>query len=139
MVPFSKVIMIDDDPTNNQLCKMVFMRTYPKTDFIIYEDGWLALKALKADHAIWKSKSKTVILLDVDMPHMDGWEFLEEYSQLSDEVKQNFHVFILSSSSSPKDVERAKGNPLVKRYFVKPLKHWIIEEIEQLMNNASVS
>ena len=71
-----------------------------------------------------------VILLDLVMPEMDGWEFLDQVAKLSG-FENKINVFILSSFSKSKDRDLAKSHPLVQGYFDKPLSKISVEEIFQ--------
>jgi CheY-like chemotaxis protein len=63
----------------------------------------------------------TVLLLDINMPLMSGWEFLERFDNMKDEVKNLFRIYILSSSVDPRDKQRSYANKNVKAFLVKPL------------------
>lgn len=62
-----------------------------------------------------------VILLDLNMPVMDGWEFLETFGQKFPEFVKKIKIFILSSSSDPEDHERALKEPNIAAFLSKPL------------------
>jgi CheY-like chemotaxis protein len=70
-----------------------------------------------------------IIFLDLSMPVMDGWEFLEEYSQLRCSLSKNISLFIVSSSISPEEVERSKTYAAVTDFLIKPLRAGKIEEL----------
>ena len=70
-----------------------------------------------------------IIFLDIRMPRMNGFEFLDEYENLPASVKTKCKVYMLSSSFDPRDIERAKSNPNVKAYFEKPLNKNVVDEI----------
>jgi len=70
-----------------------------------------------------------IIFLDLSMPVMDGWEFLEEYSQLRCNLRKNIALFIVSSSISPEEVERSKNYSAVTDFLIKPLRAGKIEEL----------
>jgi len=61
------------------------------------------------------------LFIDVNMPTMSGWEFLEYFEGLDDRVKSAIQIYILSSSVDERDLERALGNENVKAFLVKPL------------------
>ncbi|HEX7367763.1 MAG TPA: response regulator [Pelobium sp.] len=62
-----------------------------------------------------------IILLDVRMPVMDGWGFLEAFSQLSLKQKADVVVYVVSSSIDPRDLEKAKKFSMVEEYLFKPI------------------
>ncbi len=64
-----------------------------------------------------------VIFLDIDMPLMDGFQFLTEFEKLGNTVKKKCKIVMLTSSINPQDLSRSKKNPNVKLYLNKPLSH----------------
>lgn len=62
-----------------------------------------------------------VILLDIQMPYLNGFDFLERFSELSQEVKNHCQIFILSSTLDFGDIKKAEANPLVTKLLKKPL------------------
>ena len=70
-----------------------------------------------------------LIFLDINMPAMDGWEFLNEYSQLKPKLKKDIALFIVSSSISPQEVERSKTYRAVTDFLIKPVEKGKIVEI----------
>jgi CheY-like chemotaxis protein len=62
-----------------------------------------------------------IILLDLTMPVMDGWQFLENYLLLKPRIGKKVHIYIASSSVDPNDVERARNIEIVSDYVVKPV------------------
>src|SRR5258708_13831690 len=70
-----------------------------------------------------------IIFLDLSMPVMDGWEFLEEYSQLRGKLTKDIALFIVSSSITPEEVERSKTYAAVTDFFIKPLRAAKIEDL----------
>uniref|UniRef100_UPI0025E6C08B response regulator n=1 Tax=uncultured Flavobacterium sp. TaxID=165435 RepID=UPI0025E6C08B len=70
------------------------------------------------------------ILLDVNMPIMNGWQFLEEFSKISATLPKMPTIYMISSSNNEVDIEKAKGfNGTVKDYFLKPICKEDIEKI----------
>ena len=62
-----------------------------------------------------------IILLDLSMPIMDGWQFLDQFTKLAPKMDKKITLYICSSSISPSDVELAKKNNLVSDYIIKPI------------------
>jgi CheY-like chemotaxis protein len=69
-----------------------------------------------------------IILLDINMPVMDGWDFLDAYSPLHSQVAKKIRIYILSSSISESDMDKANRNPLVSRFVSKPIPESLLEE-----------
>ena len=113
-------IVVDDDPTNNFLCEYILKRSFdsiPITLFSIPED---ALKTIYEEYSNSTKPVNTVLLLDINMPTMSGWEFLEEFSLLSNAIHHQFTIFILSSSVDERDKEKAEISPFISGFLCKP-------------------
>ncbi|MCX6199770.1 MAG: response regulator [Bacteroidetes bacterium] len=125
-----RVLLVDDDANHIQ------ERLIKKHGFAENIDKvWNGIEALEylnrcvAQH----DPLPEIIFLDLNMPKMDGWAFLEKYSQLGVEVKKKIELIILTSSINPDDAERASRNPEVKGYKNKFLDKQQLEEILKLM------
>jgi two-component system, chemotaxis family, chemotaxis protein CheY len=62
-----------------------------------------------------------VIFLDINMQFMDGWTFLEEYEHIVGKMQKQIVIFMVSSSMDPEEIQRAKQNPLLSEYVIKPV------------------
>ena len=122
-------VIVDDDPQNNSLSRLAIRKTMGNvlvTDFEVPETG---LEFIEREFQINTSHEKTILLLDINMPTMSGWEFLDEFDNFSDIIKKQFRIYMLSSSVDPSDIERAKLNPLVADFIEKPLNKDALERI----------
>jgi CheY-like chemotaxis protein len=72
-----------------------------------------------------------IILLDIKMPQMDGFEFLFHYDKLPDDLKKKTQIYMISSSLDPNDLKRANENCYVKKLFSKPLSVIQFQEMVQ--------
>ena len=79
-----------------------------------------------------------IIFLDIDMPFMDGFQFLEEFDKLSERTKECCYVVMLTSSISPADVSRAQDNKNVMQYVSKPLTQESLKNIRETLAEKSI-
>ncbi|MBK9525604.1 MAG: response regulator [Bacteroidetes bacterium] len=128
-----RFILVDDDMFNNNLCKMYIQYVYPTmeiVDFTLPERGF---EYLKSEFTVGEA-TPAILLLDINMPTMTGWDFLEKYEELDQRVKEQISIYILSSSVDPRDKEKADNNKYVKGYLEKPLQVDVIKKISQEIN-----
>ena len=122
------LMIIDDDPVNNMLCCKIIQQTIPgaavKT-FTLPEKG---LEHILATYSAADAK-KAILFLDINMPHLTGWEVLDRMNYFPEEVKERLRIFMLSSSVAPDDKERADRAPLVTGYMAKPLSRVKLQEL----------
>ncbi len=117
MPQFSHVCIIDDDPiyifTTRKIMEMGNFSSYIE----VFKNGKEALEALKP-RVEANENIPEVIFLDLNMPIMDGWQFLEEFMTPN---TQKIIIYIVSSSIDPADLNKAKQYSLVTNYIVKPI------------------
>ncbi|WP_026462544.1 response regulator [Adhaeribacter aquaticus] len=124
ILPLKLIMLVDDDDTTNYLNKRLLEGLNAAESIIVVKDGEQALEYL--NHACDESKSAEypcpdLIFMDIKMPVMDGFEFLEAYKDSGLVQKQNITLFMLTSSASFYDLERLKQFPEVKRHYSKSL------------------
>ncbi len=113
------IILIDDDEINNFIVPKLIRTVYQDIDVKRFIDPFEALYKLSESDIT----PDTIVLLDLNMPLMDGWQFLDQLA----EKKLTCKVFILTSSENPSDLELSKKNEMVKGFFTKPM---TIENVE---------
>ncbi len=126
------IFLVDDDATFVFMTKRIIKSTAIDSEINEFPDGEAAIDFLK-DHLDHTEPLPDVIFLDLNMPIMDGWGFLEEYVSLEPKMKKKVKLYIVSSSISPHEIERAKSFSSVSDFIIKPLvKEKFIEIIESL-------
>jgi CheY-like chemotaxis protein len=108
---------------------MVFSRTITDVEFKIFEEGYGAYHWIAENESELAKNDDYILMLDLNMPLMDGWEFLGNFEKLKNSVQQKFHVYILTSSINTEDIEHARDFPSVRHFYNKPLTRKIINEI----------
>ncbi|MCE6989677.1 response regulator [Dyadobacter sp. CY323] len=122
-------IVVDDDPINNLVCKYNIASLAPAAHIQLFTDPENALAWIREEYSQKPDSPETVLFLDINMPVMNGWEFLDEFSSLPDSVHTQISIFILSSSIDPEDKQNAENHPLVRGYYSKPLSKETINQI----------
>ncbi len=114
-----KVLIIDDNIIDQIVTKQLLRKILGITEISTANNGkegiqWLTNYKISTEESL-------IILLDIKMPEMDGFEFLLKYEMLSEELKKETQIFMLSSTLDPNDITRAKNNTYVKTLLSKPL------------------
>ncbi len=128
------IIALVDDDKIFQLTAMKTIKATAITDAVLqFENGEDALQFIRENSANSDSLPD-YIFLDINMPLIDGWMFLEDYDSLKQSLSKPINIYMVSSSIDPRDIERAKKNQNVKGYVVKPVTR---EKFIELLKNAA--
>lgn len=119
MHKLNNVVLIDDDDISNFLTAIVLKRAQVTHNINIFQDGYEALDWLQ-QKSNENQSAPDLILLDLNMPAMDGFEFLNAYREIVGLYK-NAVVVVLTTSDSVEDMERMQAYPEVEVYLNKPL------------------
>lgn len=125
-----QVLLIDDDQVYLFAATKTIEATGLAGNVEVCTNGLDALEYLKKIIGT-SAKLPDVIFIDINMPVMDGWEFLEEYKTLSNDIGSPIKIYILSSSVDKNDIMRSKEYNSVIDYVVKPVYKEKFSEILQ--------
>ncbi|WP_428224792.1 response regulator [Flavobacterium sp.] len=117
MCDIKKTYIIDDDNIFTFVLKKLLDKHQGFGSVVDFKDGNEALNLLFAKNA----ELPCIILLDLNMPLLDGWQFLDELQ--ASEVWEQLNVFILTSSIDYHDIEKSKQYSVVKDFISKPIDH----------------
>jgi len=120
-----EIWLIDDDPIFNLINKRLLNKYRPEWNVRSFNEAKLAIQELNKQDCI----KPDLLFLDINMPEMDGWEFLEEVSKYSLLDKNKNMVLMHTSSIDSRDFEKSKSFELVKEYTLKPMEWDIITSI----------
>jgi CheY-like chemotaxis protein len=132
MRPINLVALIDDDEINKFVESIVIESTNLVNRIKTFSNGEEAITFLKSN-----SKNldllPEIILLDLNMPIMDGFQFLEKYIMLEPKLGKKIAIYIVSSSISPTDAERINQISEVSYYIIKPITKEKFEKIARIL------
>lgn len=134
MAPKAPIIALVDDDKIFQLTASKTILATAITDSILqFENGEEALNFLRKNSAD-ANALPDYIFLDINMPYIDGWMFLDDYNEIKRNLSKPISIYMVSSSIDPRDISRAKSNVNVKDYIVKPV---TLEKFKELLVRAA--
>jgi CheY-like chemotaxis protein len=119
------IMLIDDNPHDNFFHERTIKQNNINSVVLAKTSGREALEYLKSE----KLPQSDLIFLDINMPGMNGWEFLKEYNQLDKELQSHAIIVMLTTSDNPNDMAKAKNWSFVSEYITKPLTEEMMSEI----------
>ncbi|MFS2187311.1 response regulator [Mucilaginibacter sp. Mucisp84] len=123
------VLLVDDDEINNFISIKLIKKALLNTEIMACLNGKYAIEQLSDIQRKDPNKLPDYILLDINMPIMNGWEFLDEYKRLNLDPLGKSKIYIISSSVFSNDINKARSYPLVRDFISKPLN---VEKIKEL-------
>lgn len=122
-------MLVDDNELDNFINKKLLENEKFAETVLVHQSAQSALEELKKLEST-PEKLPQIIFLDIMMPHMDGFGFLDEIGKLGDKVKSNCKIVMLSTSESFKDLNRANQSRFVYKFLNKPLNKLVLDAIQ---------
>ncbi len=130
----NNILLVDDDTVNN----FIVINTLNKLDITEHVDSVLngldGIEYLKSKIESNLELIPSVIFLDINMPIMDGWEFLHEFKSFPEDIKNRCNIYMVSSSVYEDDIAKSKQYKSVKDFISKPLMR---DKIMEIYHNAN--
>ena len=129
-----QILCIDDDPITLMLCKKVIVKSSFSNEIITSQNGEEALSYFNTIKYT-NNKNKQIpqpqlIFLDLNMPVMGGWEFLDHFNSEEFSEFNTIKVVVLSSTIDPEDLEKSKQYPMVIDFLSKPISQSMLEYLK---------
>jgi CheY-like chemotaxis protein len=121
-------MVIDDDPLFMLLLKKTIIKYDLAKTVFAYTNGLEAFESLKPiinEPALLPD----IILVDIEMPMMDGWEFLDEFIPLLQKASKKISIYIATSSIAEPDKIKSTSYPMIKEYLIKPIDEPVLSRI----------
>jgi response regulator of citrate/malate metabolism len=133
MIPTESLIMlIDDSPIDNYINTRMIEQAALTKNILVMETVQKALKYIR-DVEVDERKLPDLVLLDLNMPVVNGFNFLNEFKSFPENIRKKCKIIVLTSSDKTEDIHNIINNPLVKRYMIKPLSQESLDDLKKLL------
>ena len=117
-------MVVDDDFTNNLICKLIIKKSDPNAQINLFSNPEAGLEFIRNYVG-----NPIVLFLDVNMPTLSGWEFLDQFIEFDKAIKDKFKIYVLTSAIQSFQKEK-EIYPFVKDILSKPLKETYLNQIK---------
>ncbi len=126
--PYPHFIIIDDSQLDCFIGEKIIQNTGTFSSVKSYIQATEAYEVIKNSDPDSKD-AITVIILDIQMPVMNGFQFVEAFEQLPENIKSNYAIFMFSSSINENDKNRLENHPCILKFYSKPISKDIVANI----------
>ncbi|WP_374950498.1 two-component system response regulator [Mucilaginibacter sp.] len=127
--------VIDDDNIFTFGFNKLMQNSALKGQMIVFNSATTAIEQFTDQTK--QARLPDVMFVDINMPVMSGWEFIEKFGKISAQTGKNIPVYIISSSVALNDIERAKNNPLITDYILKPIDQDLLNAILSTLRGSA--
>lgn len=124
------ICIVDDDRVYQIAARKMLERINNSYKILVFSDGQEAYQYI-TENTGNADALPDIILLDINMPNMNAWEFLDAYAAIKPSLPKSITIYVISSSLSESDIQRAKKIENVKEYYIKPV---TTEQYLQMLN-----
>ncbi len=125
---FPHFIIIDDSPLDCFIGEKIIQNTGTYSSVKSYTQANEAFQIIKNSDCR-PAEAVTIIVLDIQMPVMNGFQFVEAFEQLPESIRSNFAIFMFSSSINENDLNRLENHPSIRKFYSKPISKDIVAHI----------
>ena len=131
---FERILFVDDDIAQNYLNVLITKKAlHPyKIETLSFDKPVSGLEYIAQTFVF--DKVPTVLFLDLRMPELSGWDFLDKLKTLDVDITKHITTYVLSSSIDPTDIKKAATNPLVKGFLSKPINTHLARILEDTLH-----
>ena len=131
--PLPTIAIVDDDSIFQFTASKTIATAKLASRVLQFENGEEAILYLK-ENALNRNNLPDFLFLDINMPLMDGWMFMDDYSKIGKSLAKDIQIFMVSSSIDPRDIDRARKIAEIREYITKPV---TIEKFVELLRRTA--
>jgi len=130
MSKIKSVCIIDDDKVYTFGVKKIIKNYLPENKIIAFENGKKAIEGIQKMVSSGE-ELPDLILLDIDMPEMNGWEFLNEFESIRSEISKKIEIFVISSriDANKQELYKVEWDEKVSDFIKKPVQASVLKEL----------
>ncbi len=128
MIGIRRFLLIESNSFDNFLSRVMIRHIDDKVRIKSFKNPGECFSFIKESYSTQK-EIPTVILIDINMPGLMSWEFIENIKSLPEEIRNQFELYILSSAIDGSDKKKIVANSLIKGYIQKPIEKEVAQEL----------